>query len=67
MTFEISRRHRFFRELDDVPDGVVVHVLPSGGPVPGDEKLTSFRRLDATRRRIDQSYRAAARYLADSA
>jgi NTE family protein len=65
VAFEISRRHRFFRELDDVPDGVAVHVLPSGGPVPGDEKLGSFKRLDATRRRIAQSYEASRAYLAE--
>jgi NTE family protein len=64
VAFEISRRHRFFRELDDVPDGVTVHVLPSGGPVPGDQKLGSFRRLDATRDRIAQSYEASRAYLA---
>ncbi|WP_418276135.1 patatin-like phospholipase family protein [Isoptericola jiangsuensis] len=65
VAFEISRRHRFFRELADVPDGVHVHVLPSGGPVPGDEKLGSFKRLDATRRRIAQSYEAGRSYLAE--
>jgi NTE family protein len=65
VAFEISRRHRFFRELADVPDNVTVHVLPSGGPVPGDEKLGSFRRLDATRDRIARSHDAARAYLAE--
>ncbi|WP_402466878.1 patatin-like phospholipase family protein [Isoptericola aurantiacus] len=67
VTFEISRRHRFFRELDDVPDGVTVHVLPSGGSLPGDEKLGAFKRLDATRRRIEQSHAAARTYLEEQA
>ncbi|MBD5786877.1 patatin-like phospholipase family protein [Cellulosimicrobium terreum] len=63
VTFEISRRHRFARELAEVPDGVAVHVLPSGGPLPGDDKISSSRRLDATRMRAAASYEAAARYL----
>lgn len=67
VAFEIARRHRFHRELAEVPDGVAVHVLPSGGPVPGDEKVGSFRRLDATRRRIEQSYAAGLTYLDEHA
>jgi NTE family protein len=63
VSFEIARRHRFFRELDDTPDDVTVHVLPTGGSLPGDEKLTAFRRLDATRTRIEQAYERARDYL----
>jgi NTE family protein len=29
VSFEIARRHRFSRELAEVPDGVVAHVLPA--------------------------------------
>ncbi|ROS23846.1 patatin-like phospholipase family protein [Cellulomonas sp. PhB150] len=65
VSFEIARRHRFSREIDMVPEGVSVHVLPSGGAKPGDEKLTSYRKLDATRARIDAAYEASARYLAE--
>lgn len=63
VSFEIARRHRFFRELDDVPDGVAVHVLPTGGSLPGDEKLTAYRRLGGTPKRIDQAYASARAYL----
>ncbi|MCB7136668.1 patatin-like phospholipase family protein [Cellulosimicrobium marinum] len=63
VTFEIARRHRFARELADVPPGVTVHVLPSGGPLPGDERLSSSRRLDATRTRAASAHAAAAAYL----
>jgi NTE family protein len=63
ISFEIARRHRFTREIGLVPDGVTVHVLPSGGPSKGDEKLGSYRRMDATRARIDRAYEASAAYL----
>ncbi|BDZ42813.1 patatin [Paraoerskovia sediminicola] len=63
ISFEIARRHRFARERDDVPPGTALHVLPSGGPAPGDEKPGSFRRLDATQARIDASYAATVAYL----
>ncbi|SDS25898.1 NTE family protein [Paraoerskovia marina] len=63
VTFEISRRHRFARDLKNVPEGVEVHVLPAGGPQPGDEKVGAFRRLDATRARIDASYESSVEYL----
>lgn len=63
ISFEIARRHRFVREVADVPDGVTVHVLPSGGPVPGDEKLGSYRRLAVTQERIRLARAASTRYL----
>lgn len=64
VSFEIARRHRFFRELDDVPDGVDVHVLPTGGSLPGDERVTAYRRLGGTPMRIEQAYASARSYLA---
>lgn len=30
VAFEISRRHRFHRDMAQIPDGVTVHVLPAG-------------------------------------
>lgn len=32
VAFEIARRHRFASDLANVPDGTVVHVLPTGAP-----------------------------------
>ena len=32
VAFEIARRHRFASDLASVPDGVSVHVLPTGAP-----------------------------------
>ena len=34
VAFEIARRHRFAREMAALPEGVEVHVLPTGGPKP---------------------------------
>lgn len=64
VSFEIARRHRYFRELEEARRVATVHVLPTGGALPGDQKLGAFRRMDATHRRIEQSYTAARDYLA---
>ncbi|GAB6936505.1 patatin-like phospholipase family protein [Isoptericola variabilis] len=64
VSFEIARRHRYFRELEEARRVATVHVLPTGGALPGDEKLGAFRRMDSTAARIGQSYTAARGYLA---
>ncbi len=66
VSFEIARRHRFSREIDDLPEGVSVHVLPSGGPGKGDDKISAYRRMDATRARIERAYSATKAYLEDA-
>jgi len=67
ISFEIARRHRFSREIASVPPGVVVHVLPSGGPIAGDEKFGSYRRMTVTRERMVRAYRATSTYLQELA
>ncbi|WP_079570015.1 patatin-like phospholipase family protein [Krasilnikoviella flava] len=67
VSFEIARRHRYFRELEEARRVATVHVLPTGGALPGDAKLGAFRKLDVTQRRIAQSYAAASAYLSDAA
>ena len=64
VAFEIARRHRFARDLATIPDGVTVHVLPSGDLSP---PLTTLRYRDTSsvRRRIDAAYEASAQYLRD--
>lgn len=64
VAFEIARRHRFAREMAQVPHGVSVHVLPYGGPHPGDHRIGAYRTMDATHRRIRAAYDASAAYLA---
>jgi len=64
VAFEIARRHRFHEEMAALPDGVRVHVLPSGGDrqPPG---LAQFRYRDRTKVQssISRAYTASAGYL----
>jgi NTE family protein len=68
VAFEVARRHRFSHDLNSLPDGVTLHVLPTGGSaapayndVSGQLRL---RRLGRTvQQQIDASYEASARYL----
>ncbi len=65
VAFEIARRHRFHEEMSALPDGVRVHVLPTGGDrlPPG---LSQFRYRDRARvgQSIERAYTASATYLA---
>jgi NTE family protein len=63
VAFEIARRHRFARDLAEVPAGVTVHVLPAGDP---ETPLASLRYRSTTQvpRRIEQAREASAAYLA---
>jgi NTE family protein len=65
VAFEIARRHRFHEEMSALPDGIRVHVLPTGGDrlPPG---RAQFRYRDRTRigLSIERAYTASASYLA---
>lgn len=67
VAFEIARRHRFARDMADLPPDVTVHVLPSGayaaeasGGTLGQLRRRAFGR---TADRIERAYAASARYL----
>ncbi|WP_213452497.1 patatin-like phospholipase family protein [Rhizomonospora bruguierae] len=64
VAFEIARRHRFAREMADLPPGVAVHVLPTGGGSPRDDSPWAYRNLAAVGRRISRAYTASRLYLA---
>jgi NTE family protein len=67
VAFEIARRNRFVRELENVPDGVSVHVLPTGDPRPApynDLTQLRYRNFRGTDRRIAWAYAATDDYLA---
>jgi NTE family protein len=64
VSFEIARRHRFARELAEVPDGVEAHVLPARGTTSRDDSLLAHRDFSRVRDRIDASYEASRDYLA---
>ncbi|MGE5289040.1 MAG: patatin-like phospholipase family protein [Micromonosporaceae bacterium] len=66
VAFEIARRHRYVRSMNDLPDHVTVHVLPTGTPSPDYADIRQhlqYRNASLTRSRIDAAYRASARYL----
>lgn len=66
VAFEIARRHRFAEEMAELPDDVVVHVLPAGGTKQGAAGLSQFRYRDASRveANIERAYVASSAYLA---
>ena len=45
VSFEIARRHRFAREMAELPDGVEAHVLPARGTSARDDSLLRPPRL----------------------
>ena len=68
VSFEIARRHGFTTMMDSLPDGVDVHVLPSGGAAPSPEDLRgnlSYRDTSGVPATIERARIASAAYLAD--
>jgi NTE family protein len=63
VAFEISRRHRFAREMAAAPKSVKVHVLPAGEGSRRDDSPLAYRDLAATTRRIERAYEMSAAYL----
>jgi NTE family protein len=62
VSFEIARRHRFVREMAELPDGVVAHVLPAAGS-PKDDSPLAYRDTSQVARRIEAAYDASVAYL----
>ncbi|WP_205473038.1 patatin-like phospholipase family protein [Nocardioides sp. SYSU D00038] len=65
VSFEIARRHRFVRELEELPDDVECHVLPARGTSGRDDSLLGTRDFSGVQRRIDDTYDACVAYLAE--
>ena len=68
VAFEVARRHRFAHDLHSLPDGVELHVLPTGGSAaPAYNDVSAplrLRRLASTvQRQIDVAHEASLRYL----
>jgi NTE family protein len=64
VSFEIARRHRFATALENLPEGVDVHVLPSGNPVAFDDsRQLKWRDVSGTSDLIEGAYRASIDYL----
>lgn len=65
VSFEIARRHRFTRELAELPDDVECHVLPARGTSARDDTLFGTRDFSTVEARIDATYEACRDYLAE--
>ena len=63
VSFEIARRHRFVRELAELPDDIECHVLPAGGTSDRDDTIRAARDFGSVQRRIERTYDASAAYL----
>ena len=63
VSFEIARRHRFVRELAELPDSVECHVLPARGTSARDDTLLGSRDFSGVQARIDATYDASRAYL----
>jgi len=66
VAFEISRRHSFVEDMARVPDGVTVHVLPTGRADPlsyNDPSQLRYRDTTNVAARIERAYWATAEYL----
>jgi len=68
VAFEIARRHRFATHRDELPDGVELHVLPTGNELAFDDaRQLRFSDLGDTAQLIGVAHDATASYLADRA
>jgi NTE family protein len=63
VSFEIARRHRFGRELAELPPGVVAHVLPARGTSARDDTVLGHRDFSGVAARIEASHQASLAYL----
>ena len=64
VSFEIARRHRFMREMAELPASVEAHVLPARGTTAKDDSLLAHRDFSGVEARIEATYDASREYLA---
>jgi NTE family protein len=64
IAFEIARRHRFTTTMANLPQGVEVHLLPSGNPVAFDDRRQlRWRDTGGTAELIETAFQASGEYL----
>lgn len=65
VAFEIARRHRFHTDMQTIPSGVTVHVLPSGYDAQRASTWSNLRYRDVRRigHRVERAYEATSGYL----
>lgn len=68
VAFEISRRHRFHSDMENLPDDVEIHVLPTGLDPHAkfnDPSKLRYNHSASIRDGIDRAYEQTSAYLAD--
>ena len=63
VSFEIARRHRFIRELDELPASVEAYVLPARGTSARDDTMLGTRDFSGVAQRIEETYAASVDFL----
>lgn len=64
ISFEIARRHRFTTTMENLPEGLEVHVMPSGNPVSFDDRRQlKWKEFSDTQALIESGYQASTAYL----
>lgn len=64
ISFEIARRHRFATTMRDLPEGVDVHVLPTGSPVSWDDRSQlKWKDTGGIEDRMTTAYQSTVDYL----
>lgn len=64
ISFEISRRHRFATTMKNLPEGVRVHMLPTGSPVAWDDRSQlRWKDTGGIEDRMTTAYQATVEYL----
>lgn len=67
VAFEISRRHRFHHDMENLPDGVTIHVLPTGLDPHSkfnDPSKLRYNHSTSIKGGIDRAYEETSKYLA---
>ncbi|MCW2778643.1 MAG: Patatin [Frankiales bacterium] len=64
VAFEVARRHRFAADTASLPEGVQVHVLPTGDDAPSVRQDLRYRDTRRVGARVDTAYQATSAYLA---
>lgn len=66
ISFEIARRHRFSTTMQTLPDGVDVHLLPTGSPVAWDDRRQlKWTDTGGIEERMKVAYESTRTYLAE--
>src|SRR4051812_30037339 len=68
VAFEIARRHRFIGDLASLPEGVEIHVMPTGQPDPpkyNDLSALRYRVQAGVGESIDRAHEASVAFLAE--